>query len=214
MKHLLIIGVGGFARECYWHAQGSHGYGEEWDIKGFLDGDVKLPQEEYDKLDKPVLGDVYNYEIQPEDVFICAIGDSHIRQKLVEAIVGRGGRFINLVHKTANIQGYVTMGTGNLFAPYVGIGDHAVIGNFVTFNSHSGMGHDSMVGDYTSLMSGVNLCGYASVGKRVYLATNAVALPHSKIGDDAVVGVNSVVFKKVKAGYKVFGNPAMPIEMK
>ena len=41
MKHLIIIGVGGFAREVYWHAQDSLGYGNEWDLKGFLDGDIK-----------------------------------------------------------------------------------------------------------------------------------------------------------------------------
>ena len=53
LKHLVIIGVGGFARECYWHAQGSIGYDEDWDIKGFLDGDVKLKSEEYEKLELP-----------------------------------------------------------------------------------------------------------------------------------------------------------------
>ena len=47
MKNLIIIGVGGFAREVYWHAQFSHGFNTEWTIKGFLDGDVKLADEEY-----------------------------------------------------------------------------------------------------------------------------------------------------------------------
>ena len=37
MKNLIIIGVGGFAREIYWHAQKAHGFGDEWRIKGFLD---------------------------------------------------------------------------------------------------------------------------------------------------------------------------------
>ncbi len=56
MKDLIIIGVGGFAREVYWHAQNSIGYRTEWDIKGFLDGDVILSEKEYNKLPLRVLG--------------------------------------------------------------------------------------------------------------------------------------------------------------
>lgn len=96
MKHLVIIGVGGFAREVYWHAQNSIGYGEKFDIKGFLDGDVKLPEEEYRKLKLPVLGDVNNYQIESDDVFVCAIGSSKIREKLVNTMKSRtsgGGYF-------------------------------------------------------------------------------------------------------------------------
>ena len=212
MKHLVIIGVGGFARECYWHAQGSHGYGEEWDIKGFLDGDVKLAQEEYDKLEKPVLGDVYNYEIQPEDVFICAIGDSALRRKLVAPILERGGQFINIVSRSSQVQGHVQMGVGNIICPYVVVGDHAELGNFVVLNVRSGMGHDSVAGDYSSFMGGAGLCGYAVAGENTYWATYATGLPGSKTGADVQVGVGSVVFRHVKPGLKVFGNPARPFE--
>ena len=72
-KHLLIIGIGGFAREVFWHAHDSIGYGTEWDIKGFLDGDVKLEAQEYEKLAAPLLGDVDTYAIESDDCFICAI---------------------------------------------------------------------------------------------------------------------------------------------
>ena len=41
MKHLIIIGTGAFARELYGHAKNSIGYGTSWDIKGYIDGDVK-----------------------------------------------------------------------------------------------------------------------------------------------------------------------------
>ena len=70
MKHLIIIGVGGFARELFWNAHDSVGYGTGWDIKGFLDGDVELAAEEYEKLPLPVLGDVDSYVIQTNDCFI------------------------------------------------------------------------------------------------------------------------------------------------
>ena len=84
MKHLIIIGVGGFAREVYWHARSSFGFGTDWDIKGFLDGDVKLAPEEYEKLSAPVLGDINTYVIDSDDVFVCAIAAPAVKKKLIE----------------------------------------------------------------------------------------------------------------------------------
>jgi len=64
-----LIDVGGFSREVYWHAQRSIGFGEKWIMKGFLDGDVKLSS---------------------DDVFVCPIGNSAVRRKLVQHILQQG----------------------------------------------------------------------------------------------------------------------------
>lgn len=211
MKHLIIIGAGGFAREVYWHAQESIGYGEEWDIKGFLDGDVKLAEDEYKKLQLPVLGDINDYEIKDDDVFICAVAEPRIKEKLVKRILERGCKFINLIHKTARIHGTAKMGIGNILCPFSGLQDSSVIGDFVSINCSSGLGHDACAEDYTTLSSGVDIMGYVSVGKRCFFASGSRVLPHGKVEDDVYVGVLSAVFKKAKAGTTVFGNPAMPI---
>lgn len=209
MKHLIIIGVGGFAREVYWHAQNSIGYLNEWDIKGFLDGDVKLSDEEYAKLDAPLLGNVFSYEFNNDDIFVCAIGTGVARKKMCEEIIARGGTFINLISKDSTIQGNVQIGVGNIICPSVHINDNAQIGDFVLFNIGVAVGHDSNIGSYSSFMGGVTICGYATVGQCTYWGTNAVAMPHSNVGNDVQVGVGSVVFKRVKSGLSVFGNPAM-----
>lgn len=211
-KHLLIIGIGGFAREVFWHAHDSIGYGTEWDIKGFLDGDVKLEAQEYEKLAAPLLGNVDTYAIESDDCFICAIGSPNVKEKLVRKILQRGGEFINVIHRTAIVHPTVQMGRGNILCPLVHILDHAKVGSFVTFNGRSGMGHDAQVGDYSSLMSGIDITGYVRVGKRTFWGSGSRAVPHSRIDDDAVIGVASVVFKHVKSGMKVFGVPAMLIE--
>lgn len=211
MKHLVIIGVGGFAREVYWHAQGAIGYGTEWDLKGFLDGDVRLDEKEYEKLSLPLLGDVENYQINADDVFICAVGTPKIRYKLTSIIEKRGGEFINLIHKTAIVQGSVKMGTGNILCPYTHVNDHVIMGNHVLLGNKAGIGHDAKIGDYTCFMGSASLMGYADIGKCVYFADGAAALPHSIVEDNVYVGVRSIVFKKAKKGQKVFGNPAMPI---
>ncbi len=211
MKHLIFIGVGGFAREVYWYAKESKGYLAEWDLKGFLDGDIKLSPDEYQKLELPLLGDVASYEVQADDVFICPIANPAARRKLTNEIISKGGEFINLIHETAIVRDNVKMGAGNILCPYVHLQDHVEIGDGVIFNFIAGMGHDSKVGNYSTIMGSASLLGYAVAGENVILETGAYALPHSVIEDDVHVGIYSVVFKHAKRGQTVFGNPAVPI---
>lgn len=211
MKHLIIIGCGGFAREVYWHAQNSHGFQYEWDIKGFIAGDIKDKPSELAKLNKPIVGDINTYSVDKDDVFICAIANAAARKRFTDTIREKGGCFINMIHNTALIQGNVKMGEGNIICPFTFVNDHATIGNHVILNMGAGLGHDSCIGDFSSMMGGACLCGFAHAGRNTYFATNAVALPSSKIDDDGYVGVGSVVFKHVRQGQKVFGNPALEI---
>ena len=211
MKNLVIIGVGGFAREVYWHAQSSIGFETEWQIKGFLDGDVKLSAEDYAKLPMPVLGDIDSYEISADDVFTCAIGTPQIRRKLIEKILGRGGNFINIISKNTFVVPTAKIGRGVIFAFGVGISDYVEIGDFTVINNFSGVGHDSKIGRFSCLMSFVNVAGNAQVGDEVFVASNALIAPKAKVGSGAFIGAGSVVLKNVRAGAKVFGNPALEI---
>lgn len=211
MKNLIIIGTGAFARELYWHSLKSIGYGIDFKMKGFIDGDLKVSEEEYSKLPLDVLGDIYTYEIQKDDVFTCAIGIPAVRKKIIENMSYKNAEFINIIHNTAIIQGNVKLGKGIILCPYTYVNDHASVGDYVMINMMSGLGHDVELGDYSCLMGHVELCGYVKVGNEVYFGGGSRVLPHGKVGEGSYVGSGSVVLKKVKAGDKVFGNPAVSI---
>ena len=55
MRHLVIIGAGGFGREVYGVAREAVGYGTDFDVKGYLDAkaDALAGFEGY----PPVIGD-------------------------------------------------------------------------------------------------------------------------------------------------------------
>lgn len=213
MKNLIIIGAGGFAREVYWHSQMASGFDSEWTIKGFLDGDVKLTAEEYAKLpgDVTMLGDVDSYEILPDDVFTCAVGTPAVRKKLIEKILARGGEFINIISEYAHIFPAAKIGRGVIIGLDNGISDHVELGDFSIMNNVSYLGHDVTVGKYTCIMSHVDVGGGAQIGDEVFIGSHATLLPKAKVGNGAYVGTGSVVLKKVDAGKKVFGNPAVEI---
>ena len=211
MKQLIIIGVGGFAREIFWHAKKSVGCGVDWQIKGFLDGDVKLAAEEYELLPEKLLGDVDTYKICADDVFTCAVGSPKARRKLAEKILARGGEFINLISSLAEIVPTAELGRGVIISPFVGVSERARLGNFVAVNAQTIIGHDASIGDFSCVMTHVAVSGKCKIGSEVFIGSGAVILPKAKVGDGAKVGAGSVVLKKVKAGATVFGNPAIEI---
>lgn len=213
MKHLVIIGAGELGRELYWHAQESLGYGVDFDVKGFIDDDYDVAGDKSRKLPKPLLSSIDNYGIESDDVFICAIGSVNGREKTVEKVKRKGGRFISLIHKTTIIQGNVQLGEGVFFGPFTIAGDHAKIGNHVMINTHSAVGHDVIIEDYVCIMSYVDVTGCSHIGEKAFLASGVRMTPSAKIGKSAYVGIGSVVIKKVREGTKVFGNPARPVDI-
>lgn len=208
MKELIILGTGAFSRELYWHAKNSLGFGTEWIIKGYLEGPNYKDENEYKKLQLPVLGDYKTYHIEENDIFTCGVGNPIIRRDFAEIIKNRGGKFINLIHKTAIIQENASIGNGVVLCPYTCVNDNAVLGDFVLVNYMSTIGHDVKLGEYSCLMGHVDLCGFAEIGANVFLGSGARVLPDGKVGDNAFVGAGSVVLKNVNPDTKVFGNPA------
>lgn len=211
MKNLLIVGTGGFAREVYWHAQNSFGYDSEFRIKGFLEGNVPLHPDMYSLLPLPVLNNIINYNPLRDDVYVIAIANSEVKEKISEIILDKGGSFFNLIHKTAMVSSKAVLGEDVILCPYVMVSCNTVVGSHVMFNAYSDLGHDAVVGNFTSIMCHVDITGNVKVGSHTFWGSGARALPGSKIGDHATVGAGSVVLRKVKANTTVFGNPAMEI---
>ncbi len=213
MKHLVIIGAGNFGRELYFHCEMSLGFGKDFDIKGYIDDVYDPSAEKYKRLKAQWLGKIADYEIEEDDVFICAIGDGQGRAKVIKLIESRGGEFINVINQTSIIQGDIQIGKGVFLGPYTVVGDSVQIGNHVMLNTHSAIGHDAIIGDYTCIMSYVDVTGWCEIGERVFLASGCRMTPRTRIGNDAYVGIGSVVLRRVKPNTKVFGNPARAVDI-
>lgn len=207
MKHLIILCAGGMGREVYHLAKDCHGYGTEFDIKGFLD-DTGNPLKDFQFPYPPVLGKIDDYVIQENDVFACSIGDVHAKVRMVESIESRGGQFISLVHPDTQINPTAIIGKGVLVFHHVHVGSEAKIGNHVMLQSFAAIGHDAVIGDYCRIDPKASVIGGVVVGNRVTLHTMSVLNHKVVVGDDATVGALSFVIRKVKPGVTVFGIPA------
>lgn len=210
MKHLLIIGARGWGREVFDIAQACIDAGADITVKGFLD-DKADALECYNNY-PPILGPVETYELQKDDVFICALGDVNYKKQYAEIILKKGGEFISLVHPSAVLGNNAKVGKGCVVGAFANLSSDTIIGDFVTMSIRAGMGHDSTIGNYTHIGGNCCISGFVTIGESVTMHPGCVMVPHRKIGDNAIIGTGSVVLSNVKAGTTVFGNPAKKIE--
>jgi len=213
MTELYFVGAGGFGREIAgWVTTSSEILEPGTEIKGFLDPDVHA----LDGFDFPyrVVGDERTWEIKPNHVFACTIGEPELKRRIVQPLLQRGARFINIISPTAAISPYARLGVGCVVGGLCGIAAHARLGDFVTMVALSTIGHDAVVGDYCQISAHCDVTGHARLGVGVTLGSHAVVAPEATVDDFAIVGAGSVVVKHAPARATVFGVPAQIIWQK
>jgi sugar O-acyltransferase (sialic acid O-acetyltransferase NeuD family) len=208
--NLVIIGAGGLAREIYDLAIICYGNQSGFKVKGFLSDDpTNIASLGY----PPILSNTQDYQPIEGDVFFCAIGNVFHRKKIVEGIFFKGGKFINLIHPTANLSPSVKLGIGVGIKAYCVISSDVSIGNFSFLQSSVIMGHDVKIGDYCQINSFAFFAGYVNVAHCVSVNAGAKLIQNVVVEEDAVVGMGSVVLNKVKKGTTVFGIPAKRLSL-
>jgi len=210
MKNLIIIGARGYGREVCGLARQCSGYNTEYIIKGFLDDkpDALDGFENYPEI----ISSVENYEIQENDVFVCALGSVQWKKHYVEIILSKGGKFINLIHPTVIFTSNVKLGNGLIIFMYSNISNDCIVDDFVTIQGFVAIGHDSKIGKWSHINAYSFTGGYAILEEEVCLNTRSTVLPHIIVRKGATVGAASLVIKNVKEGTTVFGVPAKRIE--
>ncbi len=203
---MLIIGAGGYGREIYNMAPFCQGYGEEWDIKGFLD-DTPDPLQGFEGYG-PIVGKIHDYQPQDDDCFTCAIGSVAGKRECVHTLLAKGAEFLNLIHQEVTINRNVVLGQGCIISKDCIIGSDATIGSFVTLQIGCMIGHDSKVGDWCHLHPRVFMGGRSTLHAGVHIGYGAFVHPDKVIESDATIAAGAYVYRNVKSGTTVIGNPA------
>lgn len=206
MKQLIIVGAGGCGREVLQWAKSVNRINPTWIIKGFLDDNSKAL--EHKQCSIKVIGTIEDYSIENNDVFICAIGSTEVREEVTMKLKKRGAEFTSIVHPTAIVADNAELGEGTILYPFAIVSDSVKLQEGCIVNMHSTIAHDSFVGAFTTISAFCDITGACIVGERVFLGTSAKIVPRTKVGNDAFLCAGSIVMNQVKEGDKVMGNPA------
>ncbi len=206
MRHLYIIGARGFGREVYNLFMECSSLHSEIECAGFLDD--KLSALEGYLNYPPIISSVEDYQVEEDDVFICALGDTKWKRYYSEMIISKGGKFISIIHPTAYIGSNTNIGNGCIICANVRISCDVKVGSYNTFQPFTVVGHDVTIGNYNHFNTYSFLGGFVDIRNGVTLHTGAIIHPHKKVLDNSIVGAGAVVIRDVKEHSTVYGNPA------
>lgn len=212
MKQLIIIGASGFGREVAWLVERINKEKSTWEILGFLDDNENMKGEIVNGY--PVLGTTEDVNLYAQAFFICAIGASRIREKIVKRIKTKNAniQFATLIDPTVEKSEIVNIGEGTIICANTIITVNISIGCHVIINLDCTIGHDAILQDYVTLYPSVNVSGMTNIGCAVELGTGMQIIQGKTIGEYSIIGAGAVVVKDIPARCTAVGSPAKPIK--
>lgn len=200
MMRLVIIGASGHGKVCADIAR-LMGYR---DIV-FLDDDRNIHScGEYEVID--TVSDLSQY-VDTADFFV-AIGNSQVRQKIMEEIDAVHGKIVTLLHPHAVIARDTSIGRGTAVMAGAVINSGANIGKGCIVNTGSSVDHDCVIGHYSHISVGSHLAGTVVVKEHVWIGIGAIVSNNLKIYDHVTIGAGAVVVKDIEEAGIYIGIPA------
>lgn len=200
---LIVIGAGGHATSLAEVAR-SAGYR----ILAFVDAD----RDGATLLGRPVIASA-DAALQAGTPAAVAIGDNAARQRVAEALRARFPQavFPALVHASASVSAYATLGPGTVVMQQASVGSNARVGAFCIVNTGASLDHDGAMHDHASLAPRAATGGRVTLGARAAVALGAVVKQGVTIGADSVLGANSYLGVDLAACRVAYGTPARVI---
>lgn len=214
MKQVVIIGAGGFGREVLDVIDACNQVQQSYDPLGFI-VDPQFGRPGTLVNDRPIVGGFDWLAEHVNDTFVvCAVGPSHQRFQLIERAKKLGCRFISLIHPSAILTRWVSMGEGVIITAGCILTNQIEIGDHVHINLDCTIGHNARLMDFVTLAPGVHVSGNVTMETGCYVGTGANIIEKLEIGEWSTVGAGSVVIGNIPANSTAVGAPAKVIKEK
>lgn len=211
MKDIIIIGAGGLGREVLWLIERINKLEPVWRILGFLDDNDDLSGKLVNGC--PVLGSCLNAEEYSDAYFVCAVGSSKIRKKIITKLKDSipDVKFATLVDPSVEMSETVTLGEGTIVCAHTIMTVNLRVGEHCIVNLDCTIGHDAELKDFVSLYPSVNISGFTKIGECSEIGAGSVIIQYKEIGNNTIVGAGAVVIRDIPDNCTAVGCPAEPI---
>ena len=212
MKDLIIFGASGFGREVAWAVERINKVSPTWNLLGFMDDDESIQGSVINGYQ--VLGKTEEIRNYPDAYFVCAVGASRVREKIVNNMksVNPDVKFGTVIDPTVEMSDLVTVGEGTIICAHTIITVNIEIGSHVIINLDCTVGHDAVLKDFVTLYPSVNVSGITNIGHAAELGTGMHIIQGKAVGDYSIVGAGAVVVKDIPEKCTAVGSPAKPIK--
>ena len=212
MKDIIIFGASGFGREVAWLIERINAVSPTWNLIGFIDDDDSIQGADINGY--TVLGKTEDVGKYPGAYFVCAVGASSVREKIVSnlKLASPEIKFATLIDPSVEMSDLVEVGEGTIICAHTIITVNIIIGEHVIINLDCTIGHDAILKDYVTLYPSVNVSGITNIGHAVELGTGMQIIQGKSIGDYSIVGAGAVVVKDIPVKCTAVGSPAKPIK--
>ena len=137
-----------------------------------------------------------------------SVGLNSLRKQMHEFIIENKLNSTILIHNTAVVSPYSTIGLSTLIAAGSMVNSHASVGKGCILNTGSIVEHECKLGDYVHLGPGAVLAGNVSVGELSFIGANSTIIQGVNIGRNVIIGAGSVLLEDVPDNSVYVGNPA------
>lgn len=169
-------------------------------------------------LGLPILGDDQLLDrFSPGELLLAnglgSVGLPVARRELFERCVGRGYRFVTILHPSAIVAPDVQLGEGVQVMAGAVLQPGCCIGRNTIVNTRASLDHDCRIGDHVHIAPGVTCSGNVTVGDTSHIGVGATVVQGVMIGSRSVVGAASLVLRDVSSNSMVRGIPAQKVSV-
>lgn len=212
MNDLIIFGASGFGREVAWLVERINAVEPTWNLIGFMDDNEAIQGTVINGY--KVIGKTSDIKKYPDAFFVCAVGNSNKREKIIENMkeIKPDVRFGTLLDPSVKVSNHVEIGAGTIICAQTVLTVNISIGDHVIINLNCTIGHDAVISDYATLYPSVNVSGATCIGHAAELGTGMQIIQGKRIGDYSVVGAGAVVVDDIPDKCTAVGSPARSIQ--